>query len=419
MTTPSAEHLRVTGLVATVAPWIIVATAASSAISWYLVGRLYPDVASVTPFLATVLIALLVLAWSIRRAASAGRIELTGLVGISYLLLVSLGFTVVAWEIGQGLHFSLEYCALAAVGSVFFAIRPWHFVAGLVAVLVPPTTFVCTRNGLDPIARTVSLQFALNTAIVSFGLYLILRHANARVDRQAEEIRHEATHDGLTGVANRSHWMRAAAARLDVAHGAGEPVTLMVIDVDAFKTLNDTWGHDAGDRLLVCLADVLRRLSGPDGLVGRLGGDEFLVLLPGLRGEMASLLADRMRRAFAGAMSGQPGTSFSVGLIACEGRETLPSLLSRADARMYRDKRERTAPERVRILFEPFQTFPADETPGTQNSQRLAMRPENPGPVTSPTSGMDLEARDRTHGHQIVSREDYLGSSSAVDQRNQ
>lgn len=186
MTTPPiAKHLRVTGPVATVLPWMIAGSVVTSAACWLLVGRLYPTVADDTPFLVADLAALVVLAFWVRPVATAGHIDLTGLIGISYLLLVSLGFTVVAWEIGQGVHFSLGYCALAAVGSVLFAVRPWHFVVGLAATLLPPVVFVCAHDAIDPIGRTVALLFATITAVVCTALYVVLRHANIRADAAA------------------------------------------------------------------------------------------------------------------------------------------------------------------------------------------------------------------------------------------
>lgn len=362
----SAEHLRVTGPVATMLPGIIVGTAVVSAMCWLLIGRLYPAVGDAAPFLVAVLVALVVLTWSVRLAAPAGRIELTGLLGIAFLLLVSLGFTVVAWEIGQGVHFSLGYCALAAVGSVLFALRPWHFVGGLAAALVPPVVFVCAHDALDPIGRTVALLFAAITAVVSTALYLVLRQANGRADQQALDIQHQASHDGLTGIANRSGWLFEAENRVIASERRGVPVTLLVVDIDAFKALNDTWGHGAGDRLLVGLADVLRRMAGPNGLAGRMGGDEFLVLLPEETAESAQELSEWARVALDEVMAGQPATTFSVGITEREDGETLATLISRADRRMYRDKQNGRGPARVVALFGQYDGDSTDEGPGSE-----------------------------------------------------
>ena len=346
-----AQHLRVTGPVATVLPWMIAGSVVTSGVCWLLVGRLYPDVGDATTFLVADLAALVVLALWVRPVATAGHVDLTGLIGISYLLLVSLGFTVVAWEIGQGVHFSLGYCALAAVGSVLFAVRPWHFLAGLTATLTPPVVFVCAHDAIDPIGRTVALLFAAVTAVVCTALYVVLRHANSRADAAAQAIQHQATHDGLTGIANRSHWLLEADQRLVAADRRGLPVTLLVIDVDAFKTLNDTWGHEAGDRVLVTLAEALRHAAGPNGLPGRMGGDEFLVLLPGAGDDAARSVADRARQRFDDAMAGRPASTFSVGQTEHDPGETLATLIARADRRMYQDKRRGRASANVVPLF--------------------------------------------------------------------
>lgn len=348
---PPAQQLRVTGPVATVLPWMIAGSVVTCAACWFLVGRLYPAVADAMPFLAADLVALVVLALWVRPVATAGHVDLTGLIGIAYLLLVSLGFTVVAWEIGQGVHFSLGYCALAAVASVLFANRPWHFVAGLAATLVPPVVFVCAQDAVDPIGRTVALLFAAITTVVCTALYVVLRHANARADAAARAIHHQATHDGLTGIANRSHWLDEAERRLVAADRRGVLTTLLVIDVDAFKTLNDTWGHEAGDQVLVSLAGALRNAAGPSGLAGRMGGDEFLVLLPGAGEDAACSVAERSRLMFDEAMAGRPGTTFSVGRTERQAGETLAALIARADRRMYQDKRRGRTAARVVPLF--------------------------------------------------------------------
>lgn len=146
--------------------------------------------------------------------------------------------------------------------------------------------------------------------------------------------------DALTGAANRSGLARRAEAALE----AGEPFTLMLLDLDGFKAVNDTHGHAAGDAVLVALVPRLRALLREGDLVARLGGDEFAVLLAGAPSHPA--LADKAR-AMARAVAvplGFEGRNLSVGLsvgIAShpgDGR-TLESLLRAADAAMYASKR--------------------------------------------------------------------------------
>ncbi|AEV84269.1 Signaling protein ykoW [Actinoplanes sp. SE50] len=150
-----------------------------------------------------------------------------------------------------------------------------------------------------------------------------------------EQLRHQATHDALTGLANR----RLLAERMRELRPAEAAVLL--IDLDGFKPINDTYGHAAGDAVLLHVADVLRRCAGPDALPARLGGDEFAILLPGAGIEAADRIADRLQELLA-----QPAqvdgrairARASVGCAA--GPTTDPeALLHRADARMYERKR--------------------------------------------------------------------------------
>lgn len=108
---------------------------------------------------------------------------------------------------------------------------------------------------------------------------------------------HHATTDALTGLNNR-HWMDDMFPReLARCRTDGEPVSLVMIDVDHFKWFNDRYGHVAGDRVLSAVADALRAHFRPSDLLARFGGDEFAALLPGLTGEHARAVGERVRHA--------------------------------------------------------------------------------------------------------------------------
>ncbi len=113
--------------------------------------------------------------------------------------------------------------------------------------------------------------------------------------RAEADLKHQAEHDGLTGLASRAWFFNALEAVLHGTVGAGRRNgALILVDIDYFKQVNDTLGHDAGDTLLVEMAARLRARCRPDDVAARLGGDEFALLIPGIRDERAitSRMAD-------------------------------------------------------------------------------------------------------------------------------
>lgn len=167
-------------------------------------------------------------------------------------------------------------------------------------------------------------------------------------DRKAREREMEkaARRDPLTGLLNR----RGLEARADeiLLPGAGSrrACSLLYLDLDNFKPVNDTLGHEAGDLLLKELADRIRSLLRAPDLAARMGGDEFAILLPGVDGEAAQRVAERLREELEQpyVLDGTPVVCpASVGIaVQPEHGQTLTSLLNAADAAMYRAKREAT-----------------------------------------------------------------------------
>ena len=152
-----------------------------------------------------------------------------------------------------------------------------------------------------------------------------------------------ASSDPLTGLANRSVLRDRSAAALDRSAQGGTPVTIAFIDLDGFKTVNDTQGHDAGDRALVGAAEALLGSVRSSDTVARLGGDEFVVLAEGLSEVAAEALAARLSEVNAASWAPPAGPRFSasVGLARSRSQETSDSMLARAYARMYAAKQSR------------------------------------------------------------------------------
>ncbi len=158
-----------------------------------------------------------------------------------------------------------------------------------------------------------------------------------------QRITHAATHDPLTGLANRAHLVAELDRRLRASFSARDPLAVLFIDLDGFKRVNDSLGHTAGDQLLTTLADRLRDEARGGDLVSRFGGDEFVVVAEQTGGPDGALgMAHRMIQAISAPadIAGtrmRPRASIGVAL-ATEGNATSETLLRDADAAMYEAK---------------------------------------------------------------------------------
>jgi diguanylate cyclase (GGDEF)-like protein len=155
------------------------------------------------------------------------------------------------------------------------------------------------------------------------------------------ELRRQATTDGLTGLLNRRAWLQRSRDVVELARRHGEPVCLLMIDIDHFKAINDVRGHEVGDRALQTLAAVLSQCARRGDLVCRYGGEEFCVLLPHTEIDGARNVDARIRahvRADCDPAHAEP-LSFSSGLATFQGRtDSLDGMLRRADEAMYEAK---------------------------------------------------------------------------------
>ncbi|CAI6063259.1 histidine kinase N-terminal 7TM domain-containing diguanylate cyclase [Cohnella sp. JJ-181] len=127
------------------------------------------------------------------------------------------------------------------------------------------------------------------------GRLIVLIDITQRVQLQ-EQLRQMAYYDGLTGVYNRARFMNLGAALLEETDEAGEPLAVVLFDIDHFKRINDTYGHDVGDQALIHIADICRRALRRDDLFARYGGEEFAIAMPGLSPARAESAAHRIRR---------------------------------------------------------------------------------------------------------------------------
>ena len=196
-------------------------------------------------------------------------------------------------------------------------------------------------------ARSIFLPLAIGMAIVLLGLYLsffpILRRVTRTMRRQMEEIEHKAYHDGLTGLPNRTLFNDRAEIAVTEAKEKRTRLAVMLIDLDRFKDVNDSLGHDSGDRLLSALAAGLPAQMRRGDTVARLGGDEFGVLALEISDSTAVLaLAQKVRSILAqprviDGVELEVDASIGIALYPDHGTDA-ETLIRRADVAMYHSK---------------------------------------------------------------------------------
>ena len=154
-----------------------------------------------------------------------------------------------------------------------------------------------------------------------------------------EQVQHLAATDGLTGLANRSTFQRSLGLEVARSTRTGEPLSLLLLDLDHFKHLNDTWGHQTGDEVLRRVAAVLDESCRGFDVPARYGGEEFAVVLPSTALEQAVAVAERLREMMAGALI-EPAVTISVGVATLpNSAATGEELVRAADEALYASKR--------------------------------------------------------------------------------
>ena len=223
--------------------------------------------------------------------------------------------------------------------------RPYSVLPYLAIGAVDALLFAAVVTDNDQLAVLIGTIAA--TVAVLVRQLLAFRDNAALVEQLRQHqlrLREQATHDTLTGLANRALFNETLDSEtLDNATGAGEPVSAILIDLDDFKTVNDTLGHPVGDELLIEVARRLRTAMRPDDLVARLGGDEFAVLLPRSDARQAAEVAARIVEALSPPVrlgDRELAANASVGVAERAPHDLPADLLRHADVALYTAKRE-------------------------------------------------------------------------------
>lgn len=287
--------------------------------------------------------------------------------GLAVFLLIDIVIALIAYSpvaTHPAVRLSMELGALAlSIGGVGFILwrridtpLMWLYTIALAAFAQSSVSFLLAR-AWDHQWWLGHLIFAGGFFVLSYGVLQAFHTTRAfstvysleEMMRQLEgannQLALQAATDPLTGVANRRHFVERFGEELARRQRAGTPLSLLAVDIDHFKRVNDSYGHAVGDATLIAFTARVREQLRAADLVGRIGGEEFSVLLPDVGRDQASKAAERIRAAMAnqpvvvGAVSLVVTVSVGVAEFGPDG-ETIESLMRVADERLYRAKAE-------------------------------------------------------------------------------
>lgn len=208
-----------------------------------------------------------------------------------------------------------------------------------IAVLVYKGLIAPSYVGSHGVGIGIMLEALTLAFVISHRIKLL---ENLRASQ--EDLKKQASTDPLSRLYNRRFFFPEANYLLDVARGSGTPVSVMILDIDYFKRVNDDHGHACGDQVIMALAGTLREQSRSTDLIARLGGEEFVILLPGVDLPEASRCAERIRAAVQALrvtnnLDEAVPVAVSIGVAELDtAQESIDSALARADKALYQAK---------------------------------------------------------------------------------
>lgn len=235
-----------------------------------------------------------------------------------------------------------------------------HYQAARVAVISMVTSVVLSSTAMLSLLE-ISTGFWIGLCIsafvplvvaypVSLNIFRQKKHvmklheeleiAHKQLQAMSAKLRHKASIDGMTGLLNRENFLEV----LDMRNRKSDDGMFLLVDIDRFKTINDTYGHPAGDRALLQVVSVMQDAVRGEDTIGRLGGEEFGVFLPRTNLALGRLISERLRLAVENmeftAKDGQVHPiSISIGMTHAARDDELPDLMARADTALYKAKR--------------------------------------------------------------------------------
>lgn len=245
----------------------------------------------------------------------------------------------------EGLWISSLWIALVFV-MAYFVFEPrqaWQVSLGIFSAFVLVGLLALIPQVLRGVSldlnAIVQLYVSQLCYLVLFRLLVLAKEHSLRVRLEAVKLYQMARTDPLTGIANRRSIMEALHQALEHHHKTGQPLSLVLLDLDRFKQINDQHGHEMGDRVLVHTAQLLQKHLRHSDWMGRWGGEEFLLLLPNTPLQEAQRLCERLQQILIeNPLSDATPISASFGVTVATPGDTPDYLVSRADTAMYLSK---------------------------------------------------------------------------------
>lgn len=254
-----------------------------------------------------------------------------------FMWVQAIGFGLLQWLVvsSRGTSPGIDYGLFPCLVVAQLALLPLPWSRGLLAALAPAAQLAVTLAS----GRTVAASTNVLLFLLIAGVAVWASHAQLRLLVDLLGARTDAAHDPLTGLANR----RVASARLEAerqrALRQGVSLSVLMLDLDRFKRINDRWGHVHGDTVLVAVAQALTgELRGAD-LAVRYGGEEFMAILPDTASAGAMQVAERIRERIAELRIALPEATetitVSIGVATLFPEDTVETIVARADTALY------------------------------------------------------------------------------------
>lgn len=267
----------------------------------------------------------LVVAWvrgSGRRASFAA---------LAFIVSLEAGIVLHALQWGDGLLIVLPAFVLIPLSFSPVLLRGWDFPAAAVLAIGGPLALIMLSRppAVEQFGLVLSMFIAISTSLVTNLFALRSQRKSFRLERQ---LRAFADIDELTQLPRRRRVFELGRRILSRAERIGQPLSVLYIDADHFKSVNDRFGHDAGDRALKLIAREIQDSMRPTDVSGRFGGEEFVVLLPGADQLDAAHIAERLRRRIEDMRQFEVALTISVGVAQHMRGEHIDRVIRRADA---------------------------------------------------------------------------------------